>query len=71
VVVHGAQFRFRFSLLWLGLTVAGALTLAIGDGANDEAMILEANVGVGITGLEGTAASRYAMYSLQHDSRPL
>lgn len=36
-----------------------AVTLAIGDGANDEAMILEANVGIGISGLEGTAASRY------------
>ena len=29
------------------------VTLAIGDGANDEMMIREANVGVGIRGVEG------------------
>jgi magnesium-transporting ATPase (P-type) len=40
------------------------ITLAIGDGANDEAMILEADVGVGITGLEGTAAARASAYSI-------
>ena len=28
-------------------------TLAIGDGANDVNMITEANIGIGITGLEG------------------
>ena len=28
-------------------------TLAIGDGANDVAMIMKADVGVGIAGLEG------------------
>ncbi len=32
------------------------LTLAIGDGANDVAMIQEAHVGVGIAGVEGRAA---------------
>ena len=31
----------------------GAMTLAIGDGANDVAMIQEAAIGVGIAGLEG------------------
>lgn len=41
-----------------------AMTLAIGDGANDEAMILEADVGVGISGLEGTAASRASSYAI-------
>jgi P-type E1-E2 ATPase len=30
-----------------------AVTLAIGDGANDVNMITEAHVGVGISGLEG------------------
>ena len=30
------------------------LTLAIGDGANDVAMIMEAHVGVGVYGKEGT-----------------
>jgi len=29
------------------------MTLAIGDGANDVAMILKAHVGVGIAGKEG------------------
>eukprot|EP00808_Paulinella_micropora_P011362 g46982.t1 len=42
----------------------GAITLAIGDGANDEQMIVEANVGVGITGLEGSAASRAADFAI-------
>jgi phospholipid-transporting ATPase len=30
-----------------------AVTLAIGDGANDVNMITEAHVGIGISGLEG------------------
>ena len=30
------------------------VTLAIGDGANDVSMILEANIGIGIRGVEGT-----------------
>ncbi len=32
-----------------------ALTLAIGDGANDTDMIQAAHIGVGIAGVEGTA----------------
>ena len=38
--------------------------LAIGDGANDVGMILEADVGIGIQGIEGTEASRASDYSL-------
>ena len=34
------------------------ITLAIGDGANDVAMIREAHIGVGITGKEGRQAAR-------------
>jgi phospholipid-translocating ATPase len=30
------------------------ITLAIGDGANDVSMIMEAHIGVGIRGKEGT-----------------
>ena len=30
------------------------MTLSIGDGANDVAMIQEANVGIGLYGLEGS-----------------
>lgn len=40
------------------------VTLAIGDGGNDELMIKRASVGVGIAGLEGTAASRASEYSI-------
>ncbi len=36
----------------------GPVTLAIGDGANDVAMIREAHVGVGIFGKEGRQAAR-------------
>ncbi|KAJ2956808.1 hypothetical protein NQZ79_g7400 [Umbelopsis isabellina] len=39
-----------------------AVTLAIGDGANDIAMIQEAHVGIGITGKEGMQASRASDY---------
>lgn len=35
---------------------AGAITLAIGDGANDVSMIQAAHIGVGISGREGRAA---------------
>jgi len=39
-------------------------TLAIGDGANDVNMILEAHVGVGIKGVEGSQASRASDFSI-------
>lgn len=41
----------------------GALTLAIGDGANDVGMILKADIGVGISGQEGRQAVMAADYS--------
>ncbi|MCJ1433237.1 hypothetical protein MMC27_002596 [Xylographa pallens] len=44
--------------------VNGAITLAIGDGSNDIAMIQEAHVGIGITGKEGLQAARTSDYSL-------
>ncbi|EZF97320.1 phospholipid-transporting ATPase [Trichophyton rubrum MR1459] len=44
--------------------VNGAITLAIGDGANDIAMIQEAHVGIGITGKEGLQAARISDYSI-------
>ncbi|KAK4508784.1 hypothetical protein PRZ48_002523 [Zasmidium cellare] len=40
------------------------LTLAIGDGANDIAMIQSAHVGVGISGKEGLQAARVADFSI-------
>jgi magnesium-transporting ATPase (P-type) len=44
--------------------VPSAVTLAIGDGANDTDMIKAANVGVGIAGIEGTAATNSADYAI-------
>jgi phospholipid-translocating ATPase len=41
-----------------------SITLAIGDGANDIAMIQEAHVGIGITGKEGLQAARSSDYSI-------
>ena len=41
-----------------------SVTLAIGDGANDIAMIQEAHVGIGITGKEGLQAARTSDYSI-------
>lgn len=42
----------------------GESTLAIGDGANDVNMITSADVGIGITGVEGTQAARASDYSI-------
>jgi phospholipid-transporting ATPase len=41
-----------------------AVTLSIGDGANDVNMITEAHVGIGIKGVEGQQASRAADFSI-------
>lgn len=52
----------------------GSVTLAIGDGANDVAMIQKANVGVGIAGLEGlqaACASDYAIGQVGRESQGL
>lgn len=44
--------------------VNGSVTLAIGDGANDIAMIQEAHLGIGIAGKEGLQAARTSDYSI-------
>jgi phospholipid-translocating ATPase len=44
--------------------VPESVTLAIGDGANDIAMIQEAHVGIGITGKEGLQAARTSDYAI-------
>ena len=41
-----------------------AITLAIGDGANDVSMIHAAHVGVGISGCEGLQAANSSDYSI-------
>ncbi|CAJ1030652.1 Phospholipid-translocating ATPase N-terminal/Cation transport ATPase (P-type)/Phospholipid-translocating P-type ATPase C-terminal, putative [Leishmania lindenbergi] len=42
----------------------GFLTLSVGDGGNDVAMLQEAHVGVGISGKEGQQAARAADFSI-------
>ncbi|KAK4164954.1 putative phospholipid-transporting ATPase DNF3 [Cladorrhinum sp. PSN259] len=42
----------------------GAITLAIGDGANDIAMIQASHVGIGISGREGLQAARVSDYAI-------
>lgn len=42
----------------------GRITLAIGDGANDVGMIQEADIGVGISGVEGTQAVMASDFSI-------
>ncbi|KAJ3293771.1 hypothetical protein HK104_004206 [Borealophlyctis nickersoniae] len=44
--------------------VAGCVTLAIGDGANDVSMIQAAHVGIGISGMEGLQAARAADFAI-------
>ncbi|EFX00376.1 p-type ATPase [Grosmannia clavigera kw1407] len=44
--------------------VPQSMTLAIGDGANDIAMIQASHVGIGISGREGLQAARIADYSI-------
>ena len=41
-----------------------AVTLAIGDGRNDISMLMEANIGVGIFGEEGTSAAQAADFAI-------
>ena len=58
----------------LGAAGGPAVTLAIGDGANDVPMIKEAHVGVGISGHEGmqaTLASDYAISQFRYLDRLL
>jgi phospholipid-transporting ATPase len=44
--------------------VAGCVTMAIGDGANDVSMIQAAHIGVGISGQEGLQAARSADFAI-------
>ena len=42
----------------------GKKTLAVGDGANDVSMIVNADIGIGILSKEGNQASSFADYSM-------
>ena len=63
-------FFFRLSplqkaeIVYLVKKHVGAITLAIGDGANDVGMIQMAHVGVGISGNEGMQATNNSDYSI-------
>ncbi|KAI1140880.1 phospholipid-translocating P-type ATPase [Hypoxylon sp. FL0543] len=59
--VSPAQKASVVSMVKNGLDV---MTLSIGDGANDVAMIQEADVGVGIAGVEGRQAVMSADYAI-------
>ncbi|KAK7697183.1 hypothetical protein SLS64_013836 [Diaporthe eres] len=59
-----AENKGFFSFSWLKPRAKRPITLAIGDGANDLAMISAANVGVGISGREGQQAARVADFSI-------
>ncbi|KAK4043743.1 hypothetical protein C8A01DRAFT_12732 [Parachaetomium inaequale] len=59
--VSPAQKAAVVAMVKSGLDV---MTLSIGDGANDVAMIQEADVGVGIAGLEGRQAVMSADYAI-------
>ncbi|XP_071694162.1 probable phospholipid-transporting ATPase 4 [Rutidosis leptorrhynchoides] len=45
-------------------TYTGKMTLAIGDGANDVGMIQEADIGIGISGMEGMQAVMASDFSM-------
>lgn len=59
--VSPAQKASVVAMVKSGLDV---MTLSIGDGANDVAMIQEADVGVGIAGLEGRQAAMSSDYAI-------
>lgn len=55
-MVHALQVT---RLVKLG---TGKTTLAIGDGANDVGMLQEADIGIGISGVEGMQVLNHFMY---------
>lgn len=63
-----ASPKQKAKLVKLIKTIDGAITMAIGDGANDVGMITESNVGIGIQGFEGTQAARASDFSINQFS---
>ena len=57
-ILSRASPKQKAKLVKLIKKIDGAITMAIGDGANDVGMITESNVGIGIQGYEGTQAAR-------------
>ena len=68
VVCSRVSPKQKGQLVNLIKTTEKAITLAIGDGANDVGMINEANVGVGIQGKEGSQAARASDYAIKEFS---
>ena len=68
VVCSRVSPKQKGELVNLIKTTEKAITLAVGDGANDVGMITEANVGVGIQGKEGTQAARASDYAIKEFS---
>ena len=62
VVCSRVSPKQKAEMVSLIKTSNNAITLAIGDGANDVGMITSANVGIGIQGIEGTQAARASDY---------
>ena len=54
----------KAELVELVKTQVNAITLAIGDGANDVGMIQSSHVGIGISGVEGLQACCASDYSI-------
>jgi phospholipid-transporting ATPase len=65
VVCSRVSPKQKGQLVNLIKTTEKAITLAVGDGANDVGMITEANVGIGIQGKEGTQAARASDYAIK------
>ena len=68
VVCSRVSPKQKGQLVNLIRTTEKAITLAVGDGANDVGMITEANVGIGIQGKEGTQAARASDYAIKEFS---
>lgn len=51
----------NFQVVALAKSFGPWITLSIGDGANDVSMIMEAHIGVGIFGKEGTQVTPYSL----------
>ena len=68
VVCSRVSPKQKGQLVNLIKTTEKAITLAIGDGANDVGMINEANVGIGIQGKEGSQAARASDYAIKEFS---
>ncbi|KAI9474936.1 hypothetical protein BX667DRAFT_487844 [Coemansia mojavensis] len=64
LIVHNMRVRCEGGGLFTHDNDRYMVTLAIGDGGNDIAMIQEAHVGIGIAGQEGLQASRAADFSI-------